>query len=87
MSSVLIFHSILTAVIRHDIMPINQQNGGKGHNSCISMRRSLEARTLFADMLMSLLLIQRNALGFLCVCFPCNRRCLMSLETEWKVVH
>jgi len=64
MSSVVIFHSILTAVIRHDIMAINQQNDGKGHNSCISMRRSLEAHTLFADVLMSLLLPQRNTLGF-----------------------
>lgn len=34
--------------------------------------RSLEARTLFADMLMSLLLIQRNALGFFV--------CLFSLQ-------
>lgn len=65
MSSVVIFHTILTAVIRHDIMPINQQNDGKGCNSCISMRRNLEARTIFAGLLMSLLLAQGNTLGFL----------------------
>jgi len=68
MSATVIFHSILTAVIRHDIMPINQQNDGKGRNSCISMRQSLEAHTLFAALLMSLLLPQRNTLGFFC--FP-----------------
>lgn len=60
MSSVVIFHSILTAVIRHNIMPINQQNDGKGCNSCISMRQSIAAHTLFASLLMSLLLAQRN---------------------------
>lgn len=64
MSSVVIFHSILTAVIRHDIMPINQQNDGKARNLCISMRQSLEAHILFAGLLMSLLLAQRNTSGF-----------------------
>lgn len=64
MSSVVIFHSILTAVIRHDIMPINQQDDGKERNSCISMRQSLEAHTLFAALFMSLLLPLRNTLGF-----------------------
>lgn len=64
MSSVVIFQSILTAVIRHDIMPINQQNDRKVCNSCISLKQSLEAHTLFAGLLMSLPLEQGNIVEF-----------------------
>lgn len=45
-------------------MPINQQNDGKVRSSCISMKQSLEALTLFAALLMSLPLEQGNILGF-----------------------
>lgn len=69
MSSVVILHSIVTAVIRHDIMPINQQNDGKECNSCISMRQSLGANTLFAGLHMSLLLPNTLVCCFFCFVF------------------